>query len=124
MPERIHLPNDDPSKKLEETMQKVSRVVSLTGSGLMLVGLFVYFSSSTNYALPGEPVIPLQNFLQSGGDPLSLVLMSTGILLFALLPLLRVILALWTYSSKKAWLNTLASFIVFLELLFSMHTGA
>jgi uncharacterized membrane protein len=124
MPEHEHLPNDDPSQKLEETMQKVSRVVSLTGLGLMLAGLIAYFSSSTNYSLPGEPVIPLQNYLQAGGDPLSLVLMSTGILLFALLPLLRVILALWTYSSKKAWLNTLASFIVFLELLFSMRTGA
>jgi uncharacterized membrane protein len=124
MPEHAHLPNDDPSQKLEETMQKVSRVVSLTGLGLMLAGLFTYFIGSTNFSLPGEPVIPLQNFLQAGGDPLSLVLMSSGILLFALLPLLRVILALWTYSSKKAWLNTLASFIVFLELLFSMRTGA
>lgn len=124
MPEHAHLPNDDPSQKLEETMQKVSRVVSLTGLGLMLAGLFAYFISSTHFSLPGEPVIPLQDFLQAGGDPLSLVLMSTGILLFALLPLLRVILALWTYSSKKAWLNTLASFIVFLELLFSMRTGA
>ncbi len=124
MPEHAHLPNDDPSQKLEETMQKVSRVVSLTGLGLMLAGLFAYFISSTHFSLPGEPVIPLQDFFQAGGDPLSLVLMSSGILLFALLPLLRVILALWTYSSKKAWLNTLASFIVFLELLFSMRTGA
>jgi len=123
MPEYIHPPNDDPSQKLEGTMQKVSRVVALLGFGLMLSGLITYFSSSTNFSLPGEPVIPLQNITQAGGDPLSLLLMSTGILLFALLPLLRVILALWTYSSKKAWLNMLASFIVFLELLLSMHTG-
>ena len=124
MPEHIHLPNNDPSQKLEETMQKVSRVVSLLGLGLMLTGLITYFSSSTNFSLPGESVIPLQNLLQAGGDPLSLLLMSTGIILFALLPLLRVVLALWTYSSKKAWLNMLASLIVFLELLFSMRTGS
>lgn len=124
MPKQEQLSNNDPSQQLEGTMQKVSRVVSLTGLGLMLAGLLGYFSNSTNFSIPGEPVIPMQNFLQAGGDPLSLLLMSAGILLFALLPLLRVLLALWTYGSKKAWLNMLASLIVFLELLLSMSAGA
>lgn len=124
MPKQEQLSNDDPSQQLEGTMRKVSRVVSLIGLGLMLAGLVAYFSNSTNFSLPGESVIPMQNFLQAGGYPMSLLLMSAGILLFALLPLLRVILALWTYGSKKAWLNMLASIIVFLELLLSMRAGA
>jgi uncharacterized membrane protein len=124
MPKQEQLSNNDPSQQLEGTMQKVSRVVSLTGLGLMLAGLLAYFSNSTNFSIPGERVIPMQNLLQAGGDPLSLLLMSAGILLFALLPLLRVLLALWTYGSKKAWLNMLASLIVFLELLLSMSAGA
>ncbi len=110
-------------EKLELTMRKVSQVISLTGLGLMILGLIDYFRHGYVIIIPGFSVLPLRELLHLQGTTFALEAMSFGIVLFALLPTLRVILALWTYTRQQKWLNALAALIVFLELLFSIRAG-
>jgi len=113
-----NLPNE-----LEATMQKLALVVSLMGLSLMVSGFVLNWFSGITWSLPGVAVLPLPALLHPQQEALSLDAMSGGIVLLALLPSARVLLALWLYLRQRNLLNVLAALVVFLELLWSMQAG-
>lgn len=108
---------------LEGQMRKVSQVVSAAAVGLMLAGLLASIGTGSGLALPGSSVMPLHDLLKLPVHPLGLAAMSAGILLLALLPVVRVLLALGLYTRQRAPVNALAALVVFVELLISMRAG-
>jgi uncharacterized membrane protein len=108
---------------LEATTQRVSLSVSVVGLGLMLAGLVDMLIVGASFPLAGGSVLPLLKLLNPSQVPTSLVAMSTGIVLLALLPAIRVLLALWLYLRRHSILNTLVALIVLMELLLSMRVG-
>jgi uncharacterized membrane protein len=108
---------------LEATMQRLSLIVSLVGLGLMLAGFLDMLILGTSSSIPGVSVLPLPRFTHPSQVPTGLAAMSAGIVLLALLPSLRVLLAMWLYLRRHSLLNTLVALIVFVELLISMGTG-
>jgi uncharacterized membrane protein len=115
---QVEAPDD-----LEERMQKVSLGVSLAGVSLMVAGFVDTLADKDSFSLPGGSALPLPMFIHLSQVPVSLVAMSAGIMLLALLPALRVLLALWLYFRRRDGLNTLAALIVLLELLLSIVVG-
>lgn len=112
-----------PEKDLEATMQKISLVTSLLGLGFMVFGFVDMLAHGTSLAIPGVAALSPQ-ILKSGTEiPLSLLAMSAGIVVLALLPILRVLLALSLYLRNRQVLNVVVAFVVFIELLASVRTG-
>jgi hypothetical protein len=107
---------------LGATMQPVSRFVSVLGLGAMLVGFAATLLSGTTLHVPGSPAVSLGAILTARA-PASQMLMSGGIVLLALLPTVRVVLALWLYMRRGQMLNRLVAFVVLLELVFSTIVG-
>ena len=113
----------EPQSDLEARMQKISLVTSLVGLGLMAFGFAVFFMHGTSLSIPG--VAALSPLLIKSGTrmSLSLLTMSAGIVVLALLPILRVLLALSLYLRNRQVLNVVVALIVFVELLVSVRTG-
>lgn len=105
-------------------MQRLSLIVSLVGLGLMLAGFLDMLILGTSSSIPGGSVLPLPRFTHPSQVPIGLAAMSAGIVLLALLPSLRVLLAMWLYLRRHSILNTLVALIVFVELLLSMRAGS
>ena len=104
-------------------MQRVSLIVSLIGLGLMIAGFVDMLVIGASHPIPGGSVLPLLKLSHVSQVPVSLAAMSEGIVLLALLPALRVFLALWLYLRRHSMLNALVALVVFLELLLSMRAG-
>jgi uncharacterized membrane protein len=115
---------ESPPNDLEATMQKLALVVSLVGLALMMGGFAIRFFNHLTWSLPGVSVLPLAMLLHPGTSALGLEAMSAGIVLLALLPTARVLLALWLYLRQRNWLNSLAALVVLVELLISMRAGS
>lgn len=109
--------------KLEAMMQKVSLAVSLAAVGLMGAGFVGAWGNHSSSPLPGQAALPLSALVPPHGAPASLVAMSAGIVLLALLPMMRVLLALALYVRQRGVLDALAGLVVLLELLMSMQAG-
>lgn len=105
-------------------MQKVSLVVSLLGLGSMVVGFVEGLSAGIPRSVPGGSVLPLSRLVHLSAAPLSLDLMSAGIVLLGLLPIARVLLALWFYVRRRDVAAVLVALVVCLELLVSIETGS
>jgi uncharacterized membrane protein len=108
---------------VEKVMKKASLVVSLVGLGLMIVGFIDMLIAPASLSVPGASVLPLPTLIHLSQSPASLVTMSVGIVLLALLPTVRVALALWYYVRRRDALNIVAALIVVIELLLSIRTG-
>ena len=115
---------ESPPNDLEATMQKLALVVSLVGLALMMSGFVIRFFYHLTWSLPGVSVLPLVMLLHPDTGTLGLEAMSAGIVLLALLPTARVLLALWLYLRQRSWLNSLAALVVLVELLISMRAGS
>jgi uncharacterized membrane protein len=124
MPDRSPSTNANLPTELEATMQKLALVVSLTGLSLMVSGFVIKLFIGMTWSLPGLAVLPLPALAHPLQEPLSLDAMSAGIVLLALLPSARVLLALWLYIRQRNLVNVLAALVVFLELIWSLHAGA
>lgn len=109
---------------IEAKMQKVSLVVSLLGLGSMVVGFVEGLSAGIPRSVPGGSVLPLSRLVHLSAAPLSLDLMSAGIVLLGLLPIARVLLALWFYVRRRDVAAVLVALVVCLELLVSIETGS
>jgi uncharacterized membrane protein len=114
----------EPTEGLEERMRKVSLVVSLLGLGLMCYGFVQTLFSGTAFSLPGHAVLPLKNLLSLPTASLGLVSMSAGVILLAMLPAIRVVLALWLYVRSRDPLSSAVALVVLLELLASVRLGS
>jgi uncharacterized membrane protein len=113
----------EPQSDLEARMQKISLVISLVGLGLMAFGFADFFMHGASLSIPG--VTTLSPLLIKSGTRMSpsLLTMSAGIVVLALLPILRVLLALSLYLRNRQVLNVVVALIVFVELLVSVRTG-
>jgi uncharacterized membrane protein len=108
---------------LETKMQKVSLVVSLIGLGLMGVGFADMVVNKVPLSVPGASALSITKLVHWTQWPVSLDSMSSGIILLALLPIVRVLLALWVYARRRDVLDTFIALSVILALLFSMWLG-
>lgn len=81
----------------------------------MLAGFGGELAVRGNPALPGPPAVTPQELAAAPVSPF-LVCMSAGILLFAVLPALRILLALLDYARRRDWRNVLVAIVVLLEL--------
>lgn len=108
---------------LEGQMRRVSQVLSAVAVALMLAGLLGSMLSGSASSLPGSSVMPLSDFLQLSIHPLGLAAMSAGIIMLALLPVIRVLLALGIYVRQRVPVNALTALAVLVELLISMRAG-
>jgi hypothetical protein len=110
---------------LEARMQKISLWVSLLAMGLMVAGFVGMLLGGLPDSLPGGSVLPLPALAHPthAGAPASLMAMSAGIVLLALLPTLRVVLALVLYARRRGFLNAVVALVVLLELITSMGSG-
>lgn len=109
---------------LDVKMQKISLVTSLLGLGLMVFGFADLVMHGAPLSIPG--VTALSSMLVKSGTrmSLSLLTMSAGIVVLALLPIVRVLLALSLYARNRQVLNMVVALLVFIELLVSVRTGA
>jgi uncharacterized membrane protein len=114
---------EETQSDLEARMQKISLMTSLLGLGLMVFGFVDVLIHGASLSMPGMTTLsPL--LVKSGTRiPLGLLTMSAGIVILALLPILRVLLALSLYLRNRQVLNAVAALIVFIELLVSARMG-
>jgi hypothetical protein len=105
---------------LEEKMRKASLAVSLTAVGLMTSGILLALTAHGPLFFPGGAALPIKQFLADFRMFPSMAMMSAAILLLALLPILRVFLALLLYARRQLILNAFVAFIVLLELALGM----
>jgi hypothetical protein len=89
----------------------------------MVLGLVGMLLDGTPRSLPGGSVVPLPAFEHPFREPMSLVATSAGILLLAVLPSVRVLLALMLYAHQRGFQNALVALIVLLELIASTRGG-
>ncbi|MCB0200928.1 MAG: DUF1634 domain-containing protein [Anaerolineae bacterium] len=109
---------------LERQMRRVSQFVSAAAVALMIAGMLGTVLSGAALSLPGGSVMSLHELLQLPMHPLALAAMSAGILMLALLPMLRVLLALGMYVRQRVLIDAIAALIVLIELLISMKAGS
>jgi len=114
-------PASDVSADLEATMQKVSMAISITAITLMLGGVADALLLHMPLALPGVSAQPLELLGHPPEGTMSLAIMSAGIVLLALLPTVRVGMALALYARKRHYQDAVVALIVLLELLASMR---
>jgi len=111
--------------ELAHKSQRASVYMSLAGLGLMLAGFFYTVLRSPDLTIPGQsaltsgdlPLLPLAQI------PLGFLVMSVGILVLALLPVVRVGLALWVYVKQRNKIGSVSALVVLLELIASTQAG-
>lgn len=114
---------EETQSSLEAKMQEISLVISLLGLGLMILGFVDLIIQGASLSLPGVTALsPLLIKSVTRMSP-SLLTMSAGIVVLALLPILRVLLALSLYLRNRQVLDGVVALIVFVELLVSARTG-
>jgi len=114
---------EETNSDLEARMQKISLVTSLLGLGLMVFGFVDLLIHGASLSMPGMAALSPLTIGPGTRISLSLALMSAGIVVLALLPILRVLLALSLYVRSRQMLNVLVALIVFVELLVSVRAG-
>lgn len=108
---------------MEAATRKVSVIVSVLALSLMIVGFADAVLGGMALTVPGSSVLPISRLVHVGQVPLSLAAMSAGVLLLALLPTVRVLLAAVLYIAQRGTLNVAASLAVLVELILSMRAG-
>ncbi len=108
---------------IEGSMKRISQVFSIAGFGLMVTGLILMLLSGVSVSSVGISALGIFPFAAWGKASLGLVVTSVGIILLALLPVARVLMALWLYWRGRDPLNAGATLVVFLELLVSIWVG-
>jgi uncharacterized membrane protein len=114
---------DDTGGDLEGAMKQVSLVLSLAGFGLMVAGLVLMLLSGATFSSAEASALapfPLSAWLHASPG---LVVTSAGIILLALLPIVRVLLALRLYWQGRNLRDAAATVVVLLELLLSIRAG-
>jgi uncharacterized membrane protein len=108
---------------LEVRMQRLSFVTSVLGFGLMILGFADMLFLGASLSIPGTAALSIPMIRSGTHIPVSLLTMSAGIVVLALLPVLRVLYALSLYLHGRQILNVVVAFLVFIELLVSVRTG-
>ncbi|NPA90652.1 MAG: DUF1634 domain-containing protein [Chloroflexi bacterium] len=112
---------EDTGLQLEAHMRRISALVSFAAVLLMAVGFVDVLLSTPIHEFPGPAALSIADLVRPHHVPWGLWAMSAGIVLLALLPMLRVFLALILFFRLRRWIDVAAGFIVFVELLLSIH---
>jgi uncharacterized membrane protein len=112
-----------PQDNMESKMQKISLGASLLGLGLMVFGFVGLMIHGSSLSIPGTATLSLQVIHAGTQNPPDLLAMTAGIAVLALIPILRVLLALLLYLRKRQVLNVLVALVVFVELVVSIRAG-
>lgn len=117
MPLWFKTPSRVTPTRLDVQEKAVSLIVSLVAAALMLSGFGAVLAEGAAWSMPGNPATPLTRLLfqQSMGWSL----MSLGIILLGVLPLLRVALAAKAYADAGTWGDFLIALAVLAELVLS-----
>jgi hypothetical protein len=108
--------------RLDSRMRHVSLVVSVIALALALVGFAQTVVGERTLSLPGEAALMLRHLpARSAGGIESLVLMSAGILLLGLLPVIRILVSAWLYARSASWKDLLAALLVLGVMAFSIR---
>lgn len=94
----------------------ILRIMAGAAIGLMLIGLFDGPGQASQFSIPGPATMSIGQITHSGASQAGLVMMSTGILLFAVLPSLRVLFGINQFIRHHEVINLIAAIIVFIEL--------
>jgi uncharacterized membrane protein len=113
----------EPSRDLEARMSKISLLTSAIGLGLMAFGFADMLIHGASLSIPGTTALSLPAIESGAGIPLSLLAMSAGIVVLALLPVVRVLQALSLYARKGQLLNAVVALLVLIELVVSARAG-
>lgn len=118
----LRLPPPSDSELLESAMRGVSRVMASLAGLLMLAGFVLLWVHDGASTAPGPVALPLTALLRPAAQPAAWA-MTLGILVLAVVPLVRVVLALLLYVRARQGATALWTLVTLLELLFSMLTG-
>lgn len=108
---------------LEVTMRRVAALVSFVAVILMALGFVDTLAQGGMSSLSDVAAIPPWQLVHPAGVPLGLWTMSAGILLLALIPALRVLLAVVVFARRRDVLDIVVATVVLLELLLSTRAG-
>jgi len=98
----------------------ILRIVILTSFALMILGLLGSFVQQGSITLPGPSTTGLSGVGHVSKVPLGLLSMSMGLLLFVLIPSLRVLFGLEKFIRRREILNAIVALIVLVELTISI----
>jgi hypothetical protein len=118
-------PGGRPDKEgdIEATMKQVSLLLSVAGFGLMVAGLVVMLLEGVTFSSTGISALsplPLSDWAKASPG---LIVTSLGIILLALLPIVRVLLALRLYLRGRNLKDSGATLVVLVELFISIWAG-
>jgi uncharacterized membrane protein len=108
---------------MEAKMHKISLGTSLLGLGLMVFGFIYLVVQGGGLSMPGVAALSPRVFRTGAQISPSLLAMTAGIGVLALIPILRVLLALLIYLRNHQALNAGVALIVFIELIVSIRMG-
>lgn len=112
-----------PQRNIDAKMQKISLGTSLLGLGLMVFGFVDLLVHGAALSIPGMTALSPQMIHSGAQISPSLLAMTAGIAVLALIPILRVLLALLLYLRNRQVLNVVVALVVFIELIVSIRTG-
>lgn len=104
-------------------MRRIAGVISVTAVVLMITGFAISFFLHPLPRVPGAPALPASAVWRFQVNDWGMWAMSAGILLLALLPMARVLLAIWMFLRSRDLLDTVVALVVLVELLISMRVG-
>lgn len=118
----MSIPPPSPRRQnIHDQERRLAQIISVMGLGLMLAGFAGEWVTPGDPTLPGPPVVTWHSTGPQNISPF-LICMSAGILLFAVLPALRILLALRDYVRRQDWRNAIVALVVLLELFLSTQT--
>ena len=98
----------------------VLRIVILASFGLMVPGFLDAMIQHGPVLLPGPSTTPLSDVWHISSAPAGLLAMSVGLLLFLVIPSLRVLLGLEDFVRRREIISVVAALIVLAELIISI----
>ncbi len=107
----------------ERRMARLSLLASAGALALMVTGFVMLLVSGEPYQLPGARALPLHAMLHPPRPALAVDVMSLGIVLLLVLPVLRIMISVIPFVRQRHWFDAVVTLVVFLELVFSMFSG-
>ena len=100
--------------------KKVLLILDVVSFSLMLAGFTAVILGSSHSTIPGPALLALPDLLKRSNGATGMQAMSAGILLFACLPSLRVLMGMEHFARRGEVINLIAALIVLTELMVSI----
>lgn len=99
-----------------DNSKMILRILALISIGLMLFGLTDSLLQTGSFSFPGPATMSIDQITHALSSNKDLVMMSSGIILFALIPSLRILLGINQFIHKHEIINLIVALIVLMEL--------